>query len=113
MKTSTLIKKLIEIDKTVPFDANIVQGDDYEYDDLIKVYHNPPNTYLVFNSQESEHQDIDMEEENISVVDELEIRVHHTETIKHQIISNDLTKDQIILMLDDMINRMSGMVKVI
>lgn len=45
MKTSELIKKLQEIDKTVPFDADIVTGDDWLPCGVENVYHAPPHTY--------------------------------------------------------------------
>lgn len=48
MKTSQLIKKLQEIDATVPFDADIVMGDDWMPSKLVKVYHEPPRTFLEF-----------------------------------------------------------------
>ncbi len=49
MKTSELIRKLQEIDKTVPFDAPIVgSDDDWMPPTLTRVYHDPPRTHLVF-----------------------------------------------------------------
>lgn len=41
MKTSELIDKLNKIAKTVPFDADIVTGDDWLWQGVDKVYHNP------------------------------------------------------------------------
>ncbi len=48
MKTSELIKKLQEIDKTVPFDADIVTGDDWLPCGVENVYHAHP--IHIFNS---------------------------------------------------------------
>lgn len=46
MKTSELIKKLQEIDATVPFDADVVMGDDWQNTPVSRVYHQPPHTFL-------------------------------------------------------------------
>lgn len=57
MKTSELIKALQDIDKNVPFDADVVTGDDWMPADLMKVYHEPPHTFLEFDEQGYEEPD--------------------------------------------------------
>lgn len=52
MKTSELIAQLQEIEKSVPFDAEVVIGDDWISHKLIRVVHNPPHTFLVFDTPE-------------------------------------------------------------
>lgn len=48
MKVSEAIEKLKEIDSDTPFDSEIVTGDDYMPCRAIKLYHEPPYTYLQF-----------------------------------------------------------------
>lgn len=48
MKTSELIARLQKIEKTVPFDAEVVMGDDWQPTELARVYHEPPYTFLEF-----------------------------------------------------------------
>jgi hypothetical protein len=43
---------LQDIDKTVPFDAEVVMGDDWMPLGITKVYHDPPYTYIQFGSEE-------------------------------------------------------------
>lgn len=106
MKTSELIKKLIEIDKTVPFDADIVQGDDFEYDILKSVHHNPPHTYFVFDTKQTYDQD-----DGFSAVEELIIRSHHTNEIKKLIEQSDSSKDNILRMLDEMSEKLEEIIE--
>ena len=54
MKSSELIKKLQTIDKSVPFDAEVVTGDGITPYRLTKVYHEPPHTFLEFGPPEDE-----------------------------------------------------------
>jgi len=48
MKTAELIKLLQTIDKDIPFDAEIVTGDDWNYQEIEKVYHDAPRTFIQF-----------------------------------------------------------------
>jgi hypothetical protein len=48
MKLSELIKQLQEIEKSVPFDSTVVTGDDWMPQQIVKVYHEPPYTYIEF-----------------------------------------------------------------
>lgn len=48
MKLSELIKKLQEIEKSVPFDSEVVTGDDYMPQSITRVYHEPPHTFIEF-----------------------------------------------------------------
>lgn len=58
MKTSELIARLQKIEKTVPFDAEVVMGDDWQPTELARVYHEPPYTFLEFADDEGrEHPD--------------------------------------------------------
>ena len=48
LKTYVLIQKLMEIDKTVLFDADVVTGEEWWPTPISRVYHNPPHTYVEF-----------------------------------------------------------------
>lgn len=48
LKTSVLIQKLMEIDKTVLFDADVVTCEEWWPTPISRVYHNPPHTYVEF-----------------------------------------------------------------
>lgn len=61
MKTSELIKRLQYFANDVPFDAEVVMGDDWQPTKLKKVYHEPPHTFLEFESTE-ERYDLDSSE---------------------------------------------------
>jgi hypothetical protein len=50
MKTSELIKRLQYLQKDIPFDAEIVTGDDWQPSELVRVFHEPPHTFLEFES---------------------------------------------------------------
>lgn len=52
LKTSVLIQKLMEIDKTVPFDADVVTGEEWWPTPISRVYHNPPHTFVEFETGE-------------------------------------------------------------
>ncbi|MCY9848228.1 hypothetical protein [Pectobacterium jejuense] len=106
MKTSELIKRLIEIDKTVPFDADIVQGNDYEFDTLQKVYHNPPHTYLVFDTPQPYDS-----EDGFSILEELMIRSHQTNEIRKIIEEGSDFKADILQNLSDMSKKIDAMIE--
>lgn len=107
MKTSELILKLNSINKTVPFDADIVLGDDdYEYDNLISVKHIPPNTHLIFDTKP-----IDIEDDGLSAIEELALRADHTRHIKAIIENGPQSKAEILALLDVMSERLEEMVK--
>ncbi|OED64027.1 hypothetical protein A165_12615 [Vibrio tasmaniensis ZS-17] len=48
MKISELIEKLQLIDSTVPFDSDVVSGDDWMPSAITRVYHEPPRTFIEF-----------------------------------------------------------------
>lgn len=48
MKTSELISKLQKLEKEIPFDAEVVTGDDWQPSELVRVLHDPPYTFLEF-----------------------------------------------------------------
>lgn len=54
MKLSALIKKLQAIQDTVPFDSDVVTGDDFMPTPIKSVYHEPPYTFIQFDYEESE-----------------------------------------------------------
>lgn len=58
MKTSELLSKLEALSKEIPFDAEIVTGDDWMPSALISVHHNPPHTYLEFDWPEEEGPEV-------------------------------------------------------
>lgn len=53
MKTSALIKKLQSLEKDIPFDAEVVIGDDWQPSRLKRVFHEPPYTFLVFDGEDA------------------------------------------------------------
>ncbi|ARA23069.1 TPA: hypothetical protein U2R10_000633 [Proteus mirabilis] len=111
MKTSELIKKLQEIDKTVPFDADIVTGDDWLPCGVENVYHAPPNTYIQFNSYDADEMWGDLQENNrrTSIV-ELSARVSEINDVVKMIESNpSITALDIIKELNSRSKRMSEM----
>lgn len=55
MKASQLIAKLQEIAATVPFDADVVMGGDWQNTPVSRVYHQPPHTFLELAPSEQEH----------------------------------------------------------
>lgn len=48
MKTSELIRELQKLEREIPFDAEIVTGDDSQPLELVRVQHEPPYTFLEF-----------------------------------------------------------------
>ncbi|KPV95158.1 MULTISPECIES: hypothetical protein [unclassified Pseudoalteromonas] len=48
MKLSELIKQLQEIEKSVPFDSEVVTGEDWMPQSIVQVYHEPPYTFIQF-----------------------------------------------------------------
>ena len=72
MKTSELISKLQQIQKSVPFDADLVMGDDWMPSSLIKVFHEPPHTFLEF----EECVDTNEVDEQISESQEKQVRLY-------------------------------------
>lgn len=62
MNTSELIKKLQEIDATVPFDADVVVGEDWMPRAVTGVYHEPPYTFLTIESDDEEIEEDDHEQ---------------------------------------------------
>ncbi|WP_035853270.1 hypothetical protein [Deefgea rivuli] len=48
MNTSEVIRKLQALEKTIPFDAEVVIGDDWQPSSLVKIFHQPPYTFLEF-----------------------------------------------------------------
>ncbi|EHR1015804.1 hypothetical protein KS878_004547 [Vibrio parahaemolyticus] len=59
MKISKLIKTLQEIDSTVPFDSDVVTGDDWMPSAITRVYHEPPRTFIEFEDSEEDFLDAD------------------------------------------------------
>lgn len=54
MKLSELIKKLQEIDKSIPFDSEVVTGEDWMPQTIREVYHEPPYTFIQFEHSEED-----------------------------------------------------------
>ena len=57
MKISQLIKKLQDIDSTVPFDSDVATGDERMPSAVTRVYHEPPITFIEFETPEDEFLD--------------------------------------------------------
>lgn len=110
MKTSVLIQKLMEIDKTLPFDADVVTGEDWWPTPISRVYHNPPHTFVEF---EADEQSQDAPDE-LSIYSEIEIRTHQMIQIRNFVQSNkDLQPEEIVLELNVQIERLRAMAEVI
>jgi len=110
LKTSVLIQKLMEIDKTVPFDADVVTGEDWCPTPISRVYHNPPHTFVEF---EADEQSQDAPDE-LSVYSELEIRAHQMMQIRDFVQSNKrLQPEEIISELNVQIERLRAMAEAI
>ena len=106
LKTSVLIQKLIEIDKTVPFDADVVTGEDWWPTPISRVYHNPPDTFIEFESGDQSRDDTD----ELTIYSELKIRTHQMMQIRDFVQSNtNLHPDEIISELDIQIKRLRAM----
>jgi hypothetical protein len=111
LKTSTLIQKLTEISKTVPFDADVVTGEDWWPHPITRVYHNPPHTFIEFGTEEpSENEDPD----EFTLYKELEIRTNQMMIIRDFVKSNiELKPDEIINELNTQIDRLRLMAEAI
>ena len=59
MNTSELIAALQKINKSVPFDADIVVEGDIYPQSVIGVRHEPPHTFLVLEGENDPYQEID------------------------------------------------------
>ncbi|ENU3710279.1 hypothetical protein SEEC0006_12945 [Salmonella enterica subsp. enterica serovar Choleraesuis str. 0006] len=106
MKTSVLIQKLMEIDKTVPFDADVVTGEEWWPIPISRVYHNPPHTFVEFETGEQSQDDPD----ELTIYSELEIRVHQMIQIRDFVQSNkNLQPEEIISELNVQIERLRAM----
>ncbi|XUV80194.1 hypothetical protein ACREYP_13800 [Enterobacter sp. TMH.L2] len=107
MKTSELIKKLTDLQDTVPFDAEVVTGDDWQPNGITRIYHKPPYTFIEFETDEIDEFG---EEDGIDIINELEIRAHQVKSIRDFIQSDkDLTPDSIIKELNTQISRLEAM----
>ncbi|ATF66526.1 hypothetical protein IBN27_003918 [Salmonella enterica] len=110
LKTSVLIQKLMEIDKTVPFDADVVTGEEWWPTPISRVYHNPPHTFVEFETGEQSQDDPD----ELIIYSELEIRVHQMIQIRDFVQSNkNLQPEEIISELNVQIERLRAMAEAI
>ncbi|HDX2026532.1 TPA: hypothetical protein RN804_004424, partial [Escherichia coli] len=110
LKTSVLIQKLMEIDKTVPFDADVVTGEEWWPTPISRVYHNPPHTYVEFETGEQSPDDPD----ELSVYSELEIRAHQMMQIRDFVQSNKgLKPEEIVSEINVQIERLRVMAEAI
>lgn len=60
MKTSKLIQALQAIDKTVPFDADVMTFGDIYPRRLARVFHEAPDTFLVFEGDDGPADELDL-----------------------------------------------------
>ncbi|EOV9599021.1 hypothetical protein ACN5KR_000118 [Cronobacter malonaticus] len=110
MKTSVLMQKLMEIDKTVPFDAEIVTGEEWWPIPISRVYHNPPHTYVEFETDEQSQNDPD----ELSLYSELKIRAHQMMLIRDLVQSNKgLKPEEIVSEMNVQIDRLRAMAEAI
>lgn len=110
MKTSVLIKKLTEIDNTVPFDADVVSADSNVWDlsCVKRVYHEPPHTYIEFDS--SDPQSCPDEDNRIASINELRTKAGYIDEIRDMIETNKCsTIEQVLHELETLSNRMKDM----
>ncbi|EMD6373991.1 hypothetical protein OA40_11410 [Morganella morganii] len=114
MKTSTLIAKLQQIDKTVPFDADVVTGDDWQFLDIARVYHNPPHTFIEFKDIEdlgNDDNDTDEAKRN-EAYDEISARAGMLEQVIGMIKQNpDAPRQQILSELELFLSKLNEMMK--
>jgi predicted dienelactone hydrolase len=73
MKTTELIARLQQLQKNVPFDADVVTGDDWMPALLKGVRHEPPATYLEF--EEFDDQD-EIADNQLSEAQEVQMRTY-------------------------------------
>lgn len=110
LKTSVLIQKLMEIDKTLPFDADVVTGEEWWPTPISRVYHNPPHTYVEFETGEQSQDDPD----ELSIYSELEIRAHQMMQIRDFLLSNTgLKPEEIVSEINVQIDRLRAMAEAI
>ncbi|MDK1260000.1 hypothetical protein [Cronobacter sakazakii] len=110
MKTSVLIQKLMEIDKTLPFDAEVVTGEEWWPIPISRVYHNPPYTYVEFETDEQSQDDPD----ELIFYRELEIRAHQMMLIRDFVQSNKgLKPEEIVSEINVQIDRLRAMAEAI
>ncbi|ELY3773053.1 hypothetical protein SMX71_002706 [Cronobacter dublinensis] len=110
LKTSVLIQKLMEIHKTVPFDAEVVTGEEWWPTPISRAYHNPPYTYIEFETDEQSKDDLD----ELSVYRELEIRAHQMMQIRDFVKSNKgLKPEEIVSEINVQIARLRAMAEAI
>ncbi|WP_321157782.1 hypothetical protein [Providencia stuartii] len=111
MKMSELIQQLQDIDKTIPFDADVVTGDDFLPCEISRVYHNPPRTYIQFESYEEDEWSDDQENNRLASIAELSTRAHMIEQMVEMIENNpSLTKQDIIKEFTVLSQKMHGMI---
>ena len=113
MKTSTLIAKLQQIDKTVPFDAEVVTGDDWQFLNIARVYHKPPYTFIEFEDvEDSEGED---DTDNIKITNtynEISARADMLKQVIEIIKQNqNESHQQILTELDLVLSKLHGMMK--
>lgn len=107
LKTSTLIQKLTELSKTVPFDADVVTGEDWWPSQIARVFHNPPHTFIEFETEGPSDEDTPDE---FTLYRELEIRAHQMMIIRDFVESNiEMKPEEIIGELSTQINRLKLM----
>ncbi|EOL9012317.1 MULTISPECIES: hypothetical protein [Cronobacter] len=110
MKTSVLIQKLMEIDKTVPFDAEVVTGEEWWPTPISRIYHNPPYTFVEFETDEQSKDDPD----ELSLYSELEIRAHQMMLIRDFVQSNKgLKPEEIVSEINVQVDRLRAMAEAI
>lgn len=114
MKTSELIVKLQEIDKTVPLDADIVTGENSLPQHLTKVYHEPLYTFIEFKSYAEDEWGDENENNRLASVTELATRAHMPEQIIEMIEKNpDFSRQNIVHEMPELSNKMHSMIKVL
>ncbi|MBE5254685.1 hypothetical protein [Mixta mediterraneensis] len=112
MKTSELIVKLQEIDKTVPFDADIVTGEDWLPQHLTKVYHEPPYTFIEFESYAEDEWGSESENNRLASITELATRAHMLEQMVEMIEKHpDFSPQDISHEMKELSGKMHSMIK--
>jgi hypothetical protein len=114
VKTSELITRLQKIDKTVPFDADIVTGEDWLPQHISKVYHEPPYTFIEFESYEENEWGDESENSRLATITELATLAHMLEQMVEMIDKNPtFSRQNILHEMVELSTKMHSMVKVL
>lgn len=99
MNTSEAIKLLQAIDKTVPFDAEVVSGTEDMPFELVSIKHEPPYTFLDFNYPEQESDRTNEDEGRLvktikDIEQEQQMMSIYVDALIHGAKNNEITEEE-------------------